>query len=321
VAESKSRQIAGDMATGNFDPTLVKYKPQILSEEIGVTAIFQAYEKARSLDLELATRQKYQAIAKHLQKHFGIKKAEAVTAKDAEKFRDWLLTFQEPVTVRDRITVLCACWKWAIATGKLTENPWEQIKVRVEKRTPNPFTDDEIQRIIKAFEDDRYYAHYTKYVKFLVATGCRTGEAIGLRWKNVSENCDRVDIVERLGNDKQWKDTKNHRVRSLALTPKLQELLLKHRPQDWKPDDLVFPSPEGGAIHPNNFRRRAWTTILKKADVPYRKPYNSRHTALSHAISRGVSPARVAEMAGDRLETVLRNYVGNVDGMPETLDF
>jgi integrase len=38
VAEGKARMIEGDMATGNFDPTLVKYKPVAAEPESQITA-------------------------------------------------------------------------------------------------------------------------------------------------------------------------------------------------------------------------------------------------------------------------------------------
>ncbi len=321
VAEGKACQIAGDMATGNFDPSLNKYRPKLATESVTIVNLFEAFHKFRQHDLRPSTNEKYRAIAVRLKQHFANKRTDTLTQRDAEKFRDWLLTLQKPCTVQDRLTVIGACWKWAESTDRVTTNPWGKVKLRVENETPDPFDEIEIAKIIAAFECDRHYSHYTPYVRFLLATGCRVGEAIGLRWKNLSENCDRVDIVERLDRSGEWRDTKNHKVRALALTPKLQAMLLKHRPEDWQPDGLVFPSPKGTAIHGQNFGRRAWAIMLEKAGVRYRRPYNVRHTALSHAIARGVSPARVAEMAGDRIATVLKNYVGNVEGLPKSLDY
>jgi integrase len=64
----------------------------------------------------------------------------------------------------------------------------------------------------------------------------------------------------------------------------LQNLLLNRRPDGYQPHDLVFPSPKGKPISDQNFRKRAWKTVLSKMGVEYRKPYNSRHTLTSHAL-------------------------------------
>ena len=53
VAKQKACQIEGDMATGNFDPTLKKYKSEYLQKvkSISVTELFRTFmtEKAKSL--------------------------------------------------------------------------------------------------------------------------------------------------------------------------------------------------------------------------------------------------------------------------------
>jgi len=58
--------------------------------------------------------------------------------------------------------------------------------------------------------------------------------------------------------------------------------MLARRPADFDPDGLVFPSPKGNAIDDNNFRNRAWKSVLTRLEIDYRKPYSTRHM-ISHA--------------------------------------
>ncbi|MBC1270555.1 site-specific integrase, partial [Trichormus variabilis FSR] len=51
----------------------------------------------------------------------------------------------------------------------------------------NPFTREERDIIIKAFEESKLYSYYAPLVKFLFFTGCRPSEAIALQWKHISE--------------------------------------------------------------------------------------------------------------------------------------
>lgn len=94
-------------------------------------------------------------------------------------------------------------------------------------------------------------------MKFLLWTGCRTGEAIGLRWRHIHDDCSVIWIGEILTRGKQ-RPAKGNKKRELALNSKTKELLLNRKPKDAQPDDLVFPSPKGTGIDDHNFSQRIW---------------------------------------------------------------
>ncbi len=81
---------------------------------------------------------------------------------------------------------------------------------------PKPFSQEEIKAIIQGFEQDKYYSHYVEFVEFLFGTGCRTGEAIGLCWKHLNEDCSTVWIGESLSRGIR-KATKTNRARTITL--------------------------------------------------------------------------------------------------------
>jgi len=109
------------------------------------------------------------------------------------------------------------------------------------------------------------------------------------------------------------KETKTGRDRTINLTPYLKHLLLERRPTDFKSDDLIFKAPNGGAIDDHNFRNRAWKPILETQGIPYRKPYTTRHTLVSHAIEKGMNPVNVAEMTGHNVQTLYQHYAGVIN--------
>jgi len=92
-------------------------------------------------------------------------------------------------------------------------------------------------------------------------------------------------------------------------------MLLDRRPDPFDSDDLVFKTRQGNAIDDHNFRNRAWATILKRLNIPYRKPYNTRHTAISHSIKQ-LPPTAVAEMTGHDVKTLYQHYAGSVESSP-----
>lgn len=141
----------------------------------------------------------------------------------------------------------------------------------------------------------------------MFGTGCRTGEAIGLRPKHLSDDCSIAWIGEIITRGIR-KSTKTNRARTITLTPKLQALLVARRPANSNPDALVFASPNGKPIDDHNFRNRAWKTILTRLGIDYRKPYNTRHTLISHALDLGMNPVMVAQLTGHDVETLYQNY-------------
>ncbi|MEO1522919.1 MAG: tyrosine-type recombinase/integrase, partial [Cyanobacteria bacterium J06633_2] len=101
---------------------------------------------------------------------------------------------------------------------------------------------------------------------------------------------------------------------SISLFPELQAMLKRRRPKTWKGSDYIFTSPKGSPIDDHNFRKRCWTPLLQELNIPYRKPYNTRHTFCSHALAQGWSVSEIAAVTGNSEETILRNYVGNPHG-------
>lgn len=317
VAESKARIIQADIATGNFDRTLAKYKPECdRIQKISVVDLFQRFTDHKAKSVYPQSLLKYTGLLGHLKQFFREKPANKVSDQEAEQFREWLLKKLQPITIRERIALLNACWKWAEKKRLVKENPWTEIVVKVPpKQRVKPFTKAEIERILQGFKSDSDYHYYLNFVEFLLFTGCRIGEAISLKWKHLNENCSVCWIGESYYRG-MVKETKTGLARFVTLTSRLQRMLLARRPAGYKSDDLVFPSRRGGYIDDHNFRNRAWKTVLSRAGVEYRKPYATRHTLTSHALDMGMSPAEIAELTGHQVQTLFRYYAGNVRNRP-----
>lgn len=320
VAQQKATAIELDIASGNFDSTLKKYKPQILNPQgIGIVKMFGLFMAHKAKSILPRSLEKYQATQGYLEKFFEKRAVLAVNEKMSDKFTDWLVSQDlSPTVCRERLTLIRAAWDWAIAQGYVESNPWTDTVQRIRvapKQMPKPFSREEILAIIEAFRTDQYYSYYTNYVEFLFGTGCRTAEAIGLRWKHLSDDCSSVWIGESLTRGTR-KSTKTNRARTITLTPQLQNMLLARKPEHPEPEELVFQSLRGGAIDDHNFRNRAWASILKDVGIKYRKPYNTRHTFISHALDQEMNPVEVAQLTGHDVQTLYENYAGIVNSRP-----
>jgi integrase len=320
AAEMKARQIEIDMVTGQFDPTLAKYRGDAVKGERAITgqSLLTEFSKSKSKLVTAKTLEKYEHVGKKLAKFSGTKLVSEYTERTTVLFRDYLLTQIAPISAAEYFSVINAAWEWGIAGGLMKSNPWTAMISAFKvppTESPRPFTLEEIRAIIETMDRSNAYQYYTSLIRFLFGTGCRTGEALGLRWGVIYDNASKIWIGESYKRGSDRGATKMHKARTIYPSIKIRDLLLAIRPQQYDESTLVFPAPKTGRyINDNNLSKRVWTRTLKQAGVAHRKLYNTRSTFISHALASGTSPAKVAEIVGDRVETIYRHYVGNSDG-------
>jgi integrase len=321
-------QIEKDLAYGNFDVTLLKYKPRKLGNHpTSITAVelFEAYiphhQQERGLTHGSTLRLK--AIASKLSQLLGDKSAERVTQSIA---KDTICQWSESTskhTIKTYLYYLKACWDWAKGKYHITEvNPWDECldRARTIGNNPSsqpkqPFTILELKAIVSGFAGHSHYSHYTDFVIFLASTACRFGEGVGLRWKHLGKDFSTAWIGESISRGHQnKKGTKTGKSRTIQLPQNVRSMLLDRFDRlSPKPEDLVFPSPKGLAIDDHRFRARAWKTVLEGCHVEYRTPYNLRHSAISHALYNGANAIALAEQTGHDKRVMLSTYAHAID--------
>ncbi len=354
-AEALASRIYADCLSGKFDPTLTSYKPISSSvarrladeankvvKEIRADEANKVVKEVRAEQWELvATWGKFVEVQNPPERlhnaHYKpitimlAKYGKPITSTEVPKFLSWMNARLSSKTISDRLSYLRKCCRWAIAQGIMTTNPFEGVRAQRAraKPKPKPFSREEIQQIVTAFENSRYYSHYTDYVKFLFATGVRTSEAIGLRWKHISFSREEIEIYEVMArgdngstSNRVRKGTKTENLRAIPCKGKLKRMLIARKAcaVNSKPDDLVFPSPKGTTIDDNNFRDRAWKKVLAEAGVEYRHPYIMRHTLLSHMVEDGIPPTGIAYIAGHSDTTMIQKTYGHMINRPNLPD-
>ncbi|WP_019498384.1 tyrosine-type recombinase/integrase [Pseudanabaena sp. PCC 6802] len=329
LARQKAAQIELDISAGYFDPSLLKYKPKLLGKnatELTAPQLFDRYVEAIARDKNLTngSLRRYQGIQAHVRQHLTLP---AVTVSDriAGDFAAYLKEHVSDRTAKEYLWMLRSCWDWARGKYHIAdENPWIAPLARIKpqpKQKVRPFTTAEIKAILAAFEGDRYYSHYYPFVQFLFGTGCRLGEAIALQWKHLGADYQTAWIGQSIADGKR-KSTKTGKARTILLSSKVSEMLRsRHEALQPKPDDLVFPSPKGGYIDSHNFRNRAWKHILEQCHIEYRKPYSTRHTAISHALANGANYLQVAEATGHDPRVLHQSYASAIEQQSVFVEF
>jgi integrase len=332
LANKIKREIETDLAIGesHYDRTLLNYRPQTLGKNatsLSASELFEKFAqfKVKSKNLSPFTiSAKYKATSSKLTEHLNIAAVE-VTSYSAERFADICAESLSPSTAKQRIWLLKSCWDWAKDRYQVADtNPWAGVSDRFQseiKDQVEPFTSDEVAAILQGFRVSRYYSHYLDFVTFLLGTGCRPGEAVGFRWVNVTKDFSSIYICRSM-TDGVERPTKTKKNRLVNLPPSIAAMLkARAESRQPKPNDLVFTTPTGLPISFRNFRSRAWTQVLKDVGVTYRKPYATRHTAVSHALANGANYIDVAKATGHNPQVMHTHYANSINKNSVFVDF
>lgn len=331
-------QIAEDIKTGKLEPTLERYQTEFKPQLTVITVT-----PAKNLDLgELWS--KYCEYKKPLVspityiKEFQRKYThhiESLPTKDLNEsvsIRDYVVANLSPNSAKKFLTQLSACCNWGAKSNFIEQNPFSAMAtdinvIKQDIDNIDPFSKNERKAIEEAFKLHKVYCVYYPFVKFLFLTGCRTGEAIALRWKHIANDCSSINFSESFDSDLNiLKDTKTHKTRKFPCNPSLRKFLVEYKPEDVKPEDLIFTSTSGLQINNHHFTNRVWrggtwggktyhgivTKLVEQGLVErYRPPYNTRHTFITEAIEAGMPIPQVARVVGNSSEVILRNYAAN----------
>jgi integrase len=309
-----------DIKAGFFDVTLYRYRsggivpPRVAARPKKLIAVWDEWVSTLGLSEETKAD------------HYEMTRRMMEQARPSPTIDDagWFTRVGAPLaasTYNKRLGYLRRCLKWAIAEGLATSTPYDRLKSRTaEKAQVKPFTAVEIHSIIQGFLS--LSPVYAPFVGFLFLTGCRTSEAIGIQWKRIDFDRGEVTIADSLPKSPVTgkpvrKSTKTGAVPILAMNDELRALLEGLR--RGAGDELVFPCVDGKPIDRHAFRKM-WIKVLAHQGIEYRKPYTSRHTTASHAISQGMSMADVAYILGHRDSRMVSTTYGHIIDRPSLPD-
>lgn len=320
-----------DMVSGQFDTTLTSYRPQSIgSNRIGLTCaeLFSNFTSARKSDgLSQGALEKYKAVLANLERYLQDISATDLSERVAGNFVLDLKGKVSNGTARQYLYLLRSAWDWGAGQHSVKDNPWS-IQIAKFKKTKvtrskkyRPFSVDEIQAILKGFQEHRYYSHYYPFVIFQLNCGTRPGEASSLKWGDISNDFATAVIQRSYSRGVTRETTKTGVIREIDLTSRVQQLLRQIKPRNCDRNTLVFPAPKGGSINDNSFRSRAWKSVLSVAGIEYRPPYYLRHSAISHGYVGGADPLELANQAGNSVRTMQNSYLNSVNRQRVFVEF
>lgn len=188
---------------------------------------------------------------------------------------------------------------------------FENIKpLRVEKRDVNPFTLEEVMDFLNAVKVD-----YRNYFLVRFFTGMRTSEIDGLKWRYVDFRLGVISVRETYVQGKMDSTKTLGSARDIHMSSMVLEAL-KSQKEVTGAGEFVFCNAEGNPLDKGNIRDRVWKPTLKKMGLPYRRPYETRHTAATLWLAAGEAPEWIARQMGHSntkmLFEIYSRYVPNL---------
>ena len=289
-------------------PTLKHYGETVFMPAKAITAS----EACHSTYQGILNRWIYPAVG-------DIKLPDITAAKISALLLDIQSQGKSHATVIKIYTILHSLFKMAYMADIITRNPMDKVqrpkprKDEIKGDTAESYTVEEVQHILSCLEQEPL--KWQTFVRLLIDTGIRRGEACALRWENINFKAHTITIAGNLCYTPQkgvYLDTpKNGHMRTIDIAPEVSALLRQLRIQqaDKAISAFVFTqenSPE--PMHPQS-PTRYLKKFSAKYNVPDLHPHKLRHTFASIAITSGADVASISEKLGHGDKAVtLRMY-------------
>ncbi|CAB4124660.1 XerC Integrase [uncultured Caudovirales phage] len=198
---------------------------------------------------------KYTRLVAPAMEILGRKQLTQITFEDIDSCYRKLVRTVGPARVRGISVQLHKSLKDAAARKLIPADPSASVEAPRAKRTVKTTTlsREELGRVLAATKE---WGGIGRVVRFIVATGCRRGEALGLQWQDVSLTHGRVEIkrqIAMVGAIPRVSPVKTDNAnRTITLPASLAEEL---RLRQGAPTDWVFPNQHGRCRNPNDLTR------------------------------------------------------------------
>ena len=223
-------------------------------------------------------------------------------------------------TVIKVYTVLRGVLKKAFLDDVIDRNPMDKVarpkprKDEIKKDGAEAYTVDEVVRILNCLSKEPL--KWQTYMYFLIDTGVRRGEAVGLKWEDIDFQSGILKVQRSVGYTPErgiYVDTtKNRRMRSFDLDPQTLALLRRLRQSQCDagtPSEWVFTQNDSADVmHPDS-PTRYMKKFTDRYGIDHLHPHKLRHSFASISITNGADIASVSEKLGHSDKAVtLRMY-------------
>jgi len=199
--------------------------------------------------------------------------------------KNWYLTFKDKATLNTCVSgILKPAFENAIIEEHIKITPFiirfPTFKSNYEM---NPFNLQEIQLIL-----DNATGWFKNFLGIAFFTGMRTGEVLGLEWKDINFKDSIISITK----------TKSS-VRDIDMLSQV-EMFLKNQQKLTSLNKKVFLKKQDKDFYSSVDFKNIWKELLNKCHLEYRNVYQTRHSFTSNIISNGEDVFWASQMLGHK---------------------
>lgn len=176
-------------------------------------------------------------------------------------------------------------------TGML--DPFRGLKLPKGRRLRiQPFSYEEWATLMKFMPP-----WYRPYFEFAVQTGLRPSEQVALKWTAIDYEFIHIEL-SRVRNEEKIELKTERSARRIDVRPSMQKILKEQGELTGGfSSTYVFLNAQGRPVRQEKVGE-VWQRAMTKSGLPYRRPYETRHTFASWALAAGESPEWVARTLG-----------------------
>lgn len=232
-------------------------------------------------------------------------------------------------TITKTYNLLNNCLRHAEGIGDIPKNPMTFVNLPSEENVQTAtkevtfFTKEEValikQATKKKYSNGKPVYYYGEVIIFLLYTGMRIGECLGLRWKDIDfkNNTIRIDNTIAMVANRDINSTKKTMVtdtspktkksaRNIPMSNSAKNALLNFKKQitsEITPESYVVVTQTGQLANARNIRR-TFDSVLKECNITPKSSnqtyglYSLRHTFVSMLLAKGVDIKIISELVG-----------------------
>jgi len=273
-------------------------------------------------------------LRQHLRPRFAPNRLNEIKRNDIKGFiGDLVAKGLTRSTVRNALSILRGIFNSAIEEGLFESNPAANLgrftrNARTSEVKGVALTTEEVENFLSAAK--RINPEYYPIFLLAVRAGLRRGELVALQWGDIEFGKDDTDanrfiLVQHNYVRREHTTTKSKKSRRVDMSRQLRSVLVKMRDAHVRgaltkgradvSKDLVFSSPDGRILDPDNFYHRHFVPVLNKSGIRRIRLHDLRHTFGSLLIQRGASIVYVKEQMGhSSIQVTVDTYAHLIPG-------
>lgn len=236
--------------------------------------------------------------------------------------------------------ILYPCFQLAVDDNVIRSNPCKDCMKEFsedDSKERESLSSDEQDALLKYTRNDQYYGWYYPLFVFILETGCRRGEALGITWKDIDFKNKTIKIDHQLIYKKKdgkfqfyiSKPKTKSGERIIPMSDQLYTLLEEYKRKTIFTSkasgievdgyqEFVFLNKEGGLIYPHGINR-ALDKIIKQYNethsnqLPHISAHTLRHTACTRMAERGMDVKVLQYIMGHANISVTMEIYNHVD--------